>query len=230
MSITSSLSRVITNYDTQSSIGSKFRAARIAPLMQMIEEVHRIYGSVRIIDIGGTEQYWSIISADFLEQHNVSISIINIPGPDLPEDHDRFHFVAADGCDLKQFENKSFHIAHSNSVIEHVGDWSRMQAFAAELKRVAPRFFIQTPNYWFPIEPHYMTPFFHWLPLPARTWLLMHFQLGSFRKAGNIDEAMRKAEDARLLTYRMFQSLFQEAEIQTEKFCFLSKSLIAYKK
>jgi hypothetical protein len=35
---------------------------------------------------------------------------------------------------------------------------------------VGRRHFIQTPNSWFPIEPHFLFPFFQFLPLSARTW------------------------------------------------------------
>ena len=121
-------------------------------------------------------------------------------------------------------------IAHCNSVIEHVGDWQRMVSFARELSRVAPRHFVQTPNYWFPIEPHFMMPFFHWFPKPVRLWLVLHFNLGFWRKANTIDEAMRIIEHARLLTKKMFRELFPEYTIVLERFFLLPKSILAIKK
>ena len=37
-----------------------------------------------------------------------------------------------------------------------------MRAFAAETKRLADNYYIQTPYFWFPIDPHYYRiPLFH---------------------------------------------------------------------
>ncbi len=224
------LTKWIADYDSPLSIGSRLRARRIAPLLALIEDIFNKHGLVNVVDIGGTERYWNIVSAAYLAAHNVSITIVNLPSTTMPRDHGRFHFVAADACDLEGFESRSFHIAHSNSVVEHVGDWGRMSQFANELLRVSHKCFVQTPNYWFPIEPHCLTPFFHWLPKPSRVWLVLHFRLGHWAKAASIDEAVRTVESARLLNKAMFQSLFKDAEVFTERLLCLPKSFIAITK
>ncbi|MCP4335839.1 MAG: hypothetical protein GY785_24600 [Gammaproteobacteria bacterium] len=66
----------------------------------MIEAVYREDGRVEMVDLGGVENYWNIVSPDFLDNHKVEITIVNIPGADLPEAHGRFRFVEADCCDL----------------------------------------------------------------------------------------------------------------------------------
>lgn len=230
MSITRKLAKLVANYDSPKSTGSRLRAKRIAPLLQMIEAVSTEHGSVDVIDIGGTENYWGIVPGQYLAEHNVKITIVNFFNNETPNNHGPFKFIEADGCDLVDFDDKSFHIAHSNSVVEHVGDWARMVKFAKELSRVSKEYFVQTPNYWFPIEPHCMTPFFHWLPRPLRIWLVSHFQLGHWRKAASIDEAVRIVESARLLNRKMFQELFKDAHVTTERFFWLPKSFIAQRK
>jgi hypothetical protein len=230
MSTTSALTKRLTNYDNKDSVASRFRAKRIAPLLEIIEAVFHEHGFVNIVDLGGEENYWNVISPEYLDMHKVNITIVNLPGMNSREDHGCFKFIAADGCNLVEFGNNSFDIAHSNSVVEHVGDWGRMVAFAKELSRISPRHFVQTPNYWFPIEPHCMTPFIHWLPKPLRIWLVLHFQLGNWHLANTIDEAVRTVESARLLTKEMMQELFKDSNILTERFCWLPKSLIAIKK
>ena len=227
MSITKSLAKTITNYENQKSLGSKLRTKRIAPLLRVIERLSQEYGFVNIIDVGGTEEYWGIVPQGFLEKHNVKITVVNLPETRQSKNHDSFEFVHSDGCNLAEFQDNSFHIAHSNSVIEHVGDWSRVIQFSEELKRVAQKHFVQTPNFWFPIEPHCMVPFFDWLPKPIRIWLVMKFSLGNWNKASSIDEAMQTIESARLLTRKMFSALFSDSEILTERFLFLPKSFIA---
>lgn len=230
MSITSTFAKRFANYDSQESVGSKLRARRIGPLLEMMEAVFNENGSVSIIDIGGTENYWGIVPRKYLDDRNVNITIVNIPGSAMARDHGPFKFVEADGCDLSGFHDESFHIAHSNSVVEHVGDWARMVQFAKEVSRVSKKYFVQTPNYWFPVEPHCMTPFFHWLPKPTRLWLVSHFQLGHWSKAASIDEAVRIVESARLLNKKMVQGLFLDANVLTEKLFFMPKSFIAIRK
>lgn len=66
MSLTRALARSLTNYDNPKSFGSRLRARRIAPLMEMIESVFREHGHVDIIDIGGTERYWNILPQAYL--------------------------------------------------------------------------------------------------------------------------------------------------------------------
>lgn len=230
MSITRTLAKALSNYDSRESLGSKLRAKRIAPLLEMIEDVCKEHGLVNIIDIGGTESYWSIVPRQYIDEHNVRITIVNLPTRVMPKDHGPFTFVGADGCDLAGFGDRSFHIGHANSVVEHVGDWERMVQFAKELSRISSKYFVQTPNYWFPIEPHCMTPFFHWLPRPIRIWLVLRFQLGNWRRAATVDEAVRTVESARLLNRKMFQELFKDAQILTERFFWLPKSFVAVKR
>lgn len=230
MSITRILAESISDYSNPKSLGSRLRAKRIAPLLGMIEATFNEYGFVNIIDVGGVETYWDIVPRQNIEKHHGSITIVNLPGIDMPTDHGCFTFVAADGCDLSCFADGEFHIAHSNSVLEHVGDWGQRVRFAKEISRVAPKYFVQTPNYLFPIEPHFMTPFFHWLPKIVRIWMVLHFQLGHYEKAESRDEAARAVDSVRLMKRGMFKELFKDAQILTERVFGVSKSFIAVKK
>src|SRR5688572_23216116 len=201
----------LTNYDDSRSVGARFRARRIGPLLDMMDAAFKDHGFVSIVDVGGTEAYWNIVPKRILDERNVRITVVNLPGTFTSPDHGHFNFVAGDGCNLAFLGDRSFHIAHSNSVVEHVGDWNRMVKFANEMTRLAARTFVQTPNFWFPLEPHCMTPFFHWLPKPARVWLVSHFRLGHWQKAASIDEAVQTVESARLLSRTMFHELFKDA-------------------
>lgn len=229
MGVSRAFAQWFANYDSQESGGSKLRAKRILPLLNMIEAVYRKKGSVTIIDLGGTEKYWGIVPRQYLSRYRVSITIVNLEGDEAVVAQAPFRFIKSDACNLPQLADKSFDIVHSNSVVEHVGDWARMQQFAAEVSRLADNYFVQTPNYWFPLEPHCMTPFFHWLPEPVRVWLVMHFQLGYWKKAASVGEAVDIVQSARLLDGAMLQSLFPGAEISTEILLFLPKSFVAIK-
>lgn len=117
--------------------------------------------------------------------------------------------VRADGCDLP-FPDHSFDVAFSNSVIEHLGRFDAQVRFARELQRVGRRYFVQTPNRWFPIEPHYLFPGFQFLPVAIQRWLHTHFDIGTFKKTDPFGTI-------RLLTKRELRQLFPEARIVPEQ-------------
>jgi SAM-dependent methyltransferase len=72
-------------------------------------------------------------------------------------------FVQADVLAGLPFADGEFELAYCSSVIEHVAPAQRA-AFARELRRVARGWYVQTPAFSFPIEPHALLPFAHWLP------------------------------------------------------------------
>ncbi len=125
--------------------------------------------------------------------------------------------VQGDGTRMP-FGDGEFAVAFSNSVIEHVPVGMQV-AFASEVRRVSDRYFVQTPNRWFPIEPHYQMPFFQFLPERTRRWLNSRFTMG-FQPKGHW-------EPIELLTARDMQRLFPDAVIHREKVLGLTKSLMA---
>ena len=72
-------------------------------------------------------------------------------------------FVRADAAAGLPFTEGEFDLVYCSSVIEHVPP-PRRAAFAAEVLRVGRGRFVQTPAYSFPLEPHSLLPFAHWLP------------------------------------------------------------------
>jgi SAM-dependent methyltransferase len=76
-------------------------------------------------------------------------------------------FVRADAAAGLPFADGEFDLVYCSSVIEHVSP-SRRAAFAAEVRRVGRGWFVQTPAYSFPLEPHSLLPFAHWLPPRVR--------------------------------------------------------------
>jgi len=219
---------MFTNYEDPNSLASRIRRRRIGPLVDLVKAARHRYDRVRILDIGGTKAYWTIFPNDAFSEGKVHITLVNLPGATAPADDERFAFVAADGCDMRErFADRSFHIVHSNSVIEHVGDWQRMTAFAREVRRLAPAYFVQTPNFWFPIEPHFMTPLFHWLPEPVRVGLVRRFDLGNRKRTSNLADAVEQVESVHLLNRKMFLFLFPDGRLVIERILGLPKSLIA---
>jgi SAM-dependent methyltransferase len=224
------IAAILQNYTRPNSFGSRLRARRIKPLIKMIDDVYIRNGSCTILDIGGTKAYWNILTKDFLQSRKIQVHLLNIEdrnSGDASGDGEIFRYIRGDACDDLSYADFHFDICHSNSVIEHVGDWERMVSFAENVRRLAPRYFVQTPNYWFPIEPHCVTPFFQYMPKPFRLFLVQKFALGNWEKAKNVDEAVRIVESARLLNRAMMGSLFPDGRLTIERFFGLPKSIIA---
>jgi SAM-dependent methyltransferase len=98
-------------------------------------------------------------------------------------------FVQADPAEGLPFADGEFDLVYCNSVIEHIPP-ARRQAFAAELRRVGRGWYVQTPAWSFPIEPHALLPGAQWLP--AR-WRKHYWKLGA---AGSWEDIslLRKGE------------------------------------
>lgn len=86
-------------------------------------------------------------------------------------------FVCADATERLPFADREFDLVYSSSVIEHIAPHQR-RAFAAEIRRVGRGWFVQTPAYSFPLEPHSLLPAAHWLG-PA--WRRRYWRLGAAR-------------------------------------------------
>lgn len=208
------------------SIESRFRARRFAHIRALIDEALAVRDRVDIVDLGGTEQYWQI-AADYLDRHRNRLSITLVNNEPTPPPADPlFTSIEGDACNPGLFDDRRFDVVHSNSVIEHVGEWPRMQAFAANVVRLSDRYFVQTPNYWFPLEPHFRVVGFQWLPLPVRAAMMRHFDLGFFPRAKTPQEAWTNVREIRLLDRRMMATLFPGADLRIEKVAGLSKSVM----
>lgn len=207
------------NRDPASWAG-RLRRRRFALFERLLSRIRK---PVRILDVGGTESFWQVMG--FAETQQVNITILN-PRPQktsLPH----LNAVIGDARDL-QYESASFDVVFSNSVIEHVGGYSDQSRMAREVRRVGIRYFLQTPNRYFPIEPHFLFPGFQFLPRPTRIWLVQHFNLGWRKRAIDHRAASASVDEVRLLSRAELLSLFPEASLFQEKVLGLTKSFVVY--
>ena len=199
-----------------------FRSRRMRRFVRDLGVNHQ----TRILDVGGTPFNWELLDV------RPRLTIVNMPR--AREAFDQHYSCAfADGRALP-FADASFDIVFSNSVIEHVGDAERQRRFADEIARVGRAYWVQTPNRWFPVEPHLLTPFLHFLPAPLQRRVARKFTVWALIERPSPDRWEYYIEhylrDIRLLEAADLQRLFPGAEIVRERLLGLTKALIAVKR
>lgn len=191
----------------------RFRRNRMAAF----QRIFPLTPQTRILDVGGTSLNWGLIAAQ------PKITLLNLPTAGEAD-------VVGDGRCLP-FRDRSFDVVFSNSVIEHISTTEDQRRFADEIRRTGRAYWVQTPDRRFPVEPHLVTPFLHWLPRRARAAIARRFTVWSLIERPSHDRwefyIRHCAEEVRLLDARELQALFPEATIIRERFLGLSKSLIA---
>lgn len=190
--------------------------------MRRFEKLLKPTPRTRILDVGGTEYNWQ-----FVDSHPCVV-LLNI-APPLADDSRRFEHVVGDARSLP-YDERSFAIAYSNSVIEHVGSFDDQRRFAEEIRRVGRQIWIQTPARESPVEPHYLTLFVHWLPERWRRRVVRYFSIWGWIQRPTQDEVDAMVQEIRLLNRREMEELFPDCEIFTERFLFIPRSHIAVRR
>ena len=194
--------------------GRYFRGKRL-------RKFYRAFGlnhATRLLDVGGYAYYWGLLDRP------PRVTILNLEPP--VEGRGGFDWVVGDARRLP-FRDGAFSVVFSNSLVEHIlGDPGR-QAFAGEVCRVGERFYVQTPNRWFPIEPHVMTPLIHYLPKAVQRKLVRNFTIWGLLGRPSQEEAVEFLGLTELLNRKELEGLFPRAVIWRERFLGLTKSWIA---
>jgi hypothetical protein len=200
-----------------------FRVRRARIFNTIVDSVIAEKGAATVLDIGGTPKYWELLPS-LWRNRPVHVTVTNLATK--RGGNDQIKFVLGDARDMASFPDATFDIVHSNSVIEHVGHWKEQTRMASEVRRLGKYYYVQTPNLYFPIEPHYRLPAVHWLPESGRAEVLRHIK-GRLPPDASFDQAMLQVQSINLLTARQFRSLFPDARIIRERFLGITKSFIA---
>jgi SAM-dependent methyltransferase len=201
----------------------RFRPRRL----KFFYEIFDVREGTRILDLGGGPHLWDLAQVLGLPLPRVTILNIRPPGNgSLPA---CATWVIGDAVSAP-FDDFSFDVAFSNSLIEHLTDWDSQCTFASEVRRLAPNYFVQTPDRHFPVEPHFITPFMHWLPKHIQRLLVRHFTVWGILQRPNREFVESVVAELRLLSRTEMTRLFPDANIVTEKFAGISKSILACRK
>lgn len=210
------LRRLITDPSQTRSIAGALRRNRWVMLGRRLPNL----AEMRVIDLGGLCRDW--VNAPVRPQ---SVVVVNL----LPESSEVAWIttVQADVCSLPPDLAGGFDLAFSNSVIEHVGGHARRVQFGDVVRAAAAHYWVQTPDRYFPVEPHWLFPGLQFLPQRARAAVIRHWPLGPVTP--DHTSALRDVLEVELLSRTELAFYFPEAEILHERVLGLSKSLVAFR-
>jgi hypothetical protein len=173
--------------------------------------------SMTVLDLGGTGAAWQNSPL-----RPASVTVVNIeavPDPGL----DWVTVVRGDACEFTSGER--FDLVYSNSLLEHVGGHVNRIRLGEVIRAAAPAYWVQTPYRYFPIEPHWQFPGMQFLPMAARAQVSRRWPLGYIHSdEGNAVDDCAWVE---LVGRAEMRRYFPDAELWSERFAGLTKSLVA---
>ena len=178
---------------------------------------------ITILDVGGTEDFWRLRGLADHDQYKITVLNLEL----ISTTAANIQGVKGNATDLGEYGDNSFDIVFSNSVIEHLYTWENQEKMAAEVRRVGVHYFIQTPNKYFPMEPHYLVPFFDLLPRGLKLWILTKTSW-ALKRRWTEEEAQTSVDEIQLLSFRKFQQLFPGSQMYKERLFGLVKSFTAH--
>jgi hypothetical protein len=209
--------RQLADDENPDSFSNKLRARRFRWFEDLAASLPR---PLRILDVGGTNDFWE--KRGWAGRADVQIFSLNL----FPEKqrHENVKPLAGNATDLTQFDKGSFDIAFSNSVIEHLYTFDSQRRMASEIQRVGKAYWVQTPNFWFPMEPHFQVPGWQWMPLNLRIAIIQRWRCGWRGPCPDPVAARSLVEEVRLLSRNRLRAIFPGATLIPERFCGLVKS------
>lgn len=201
-------------------VSKRFRAQRLLAFAKAYPDLSKL----SVLDVGGSPAVWALLKEQFDLAPNHLVLLNNNP-KELRSCS--YETILADARQIP-FLDQSFNLVFSNSVIEHIGNEHDQFQFVKECERVGKEIYIQTPNRWFPLEPHIYAVFIHWLPKFWYKKLLFLSALYVFyiptRNAAMKTNEM--VDGTNLLSLQQVQKLFPEKTIEVERAFGLAKSFV----
>jgi hypothetical protein len=197
------------------------RRKRFALFLSLLRTLR---GHAEILDIGGTQEFWTLMTGG--DPGNARVTLLNIERQ--PVTSSKFVSIEGDARAMPELPDRSFDVVFSNSVIEHLGTYENQRSMAREVMRVGKRYFVQTPNKRFPLEPHFLFPWFQYLPSGVRARMVHRFNVGWYQRIPDLAAAKAEVDSIQLLTRRRFTALFPGARLHVERMAGLPKSFVAY--
>lgn len=202
-----------------------FRRRRFALFQEFIASLPR---PLTVLDVGGSEAFWGQMGmgeANGVTSDDVRITLVN----PFPARAGRLPRIVAGDARGLPFPDQAFDLTFAHSVIEHLGSREGQRQMAAEMRRVGRYFFVQTPNRYFPVEPHFLMPGIQFLPVEVRARILLGLKVEYFfERITTLVRAREVAQEIVLLNKQEFRQLFPVGRLVEEKFFGLTKSFTIF--
>jgi SAM-dependent methyltransferase len=213
--------RALADGRSPGSAADRFRQRRFARLRPLLDGLPR---PVRVLDVGGTPVFWERLG--YAGREGIEIVLLNLMEQEAV--YPNMTATIGDAADLSEHPDQSFDVVVSNSVIEHLPSLELQARMVSEARRVAKRVYLQTPNRYFPLEPHFLFPYFAILPIRVRAFLLQHLDLGWYERRPDPAQAMADVRSVRLMTGSELRRMFPAARIEDERFLVFTKSFVVF--
>ncbi len=210
------IKRLLGFSESKGSLGDRFRAKRFRFFEKCISNLDK---PITILDVGGTQSFW--INRECANNLDIRITLLNLSRTEV--EWTNMKSIEGNATDLSQFQDNEFDVVFSNSVIEHLYTFENQKKMKSECVRVGKYHFIQTPNKYFFMEPHFRLPFFNFFPKRLALTILTRTPF-SHGKKWEAEKASQWLNEIRLLSKGELRQLFLDSSIYTEKFLIFDKS------
>lgn len=180
-----------------------------------------------VLDVGAQVAVGDLGDCQLVDSYpwKVNLSTINIREQHTREIRQRFPEIDARTGDALclPWPDKHFDIVYSNAVIEHVGDLDNQRKMASEIMRVGKRWFVTTPNRWYPFEFHLRLPFVTWLPGQV------YLACGRIVRYNHVHRKYvfgNDCSDIRLMTARELRECFPGSKVIPLRVTFMAETFV----
>lgn len=217
VAIAGRLRRALVDTDNPRSASACARRRRWGEFCARFPGLH----DMRVLDLGGVPEFWTVAPV-----RPRAVTTVNIA--DASSSADWIEHRVADACSVDDVLGRGdrYDLVVSNSLLEHVGGYERRCRLAEVVHRAAGMHWVQTPNRYFPLEPHWLAPGWQFLPVPARAAVLRRWSISHDRPADRA-EAVHTVLSTELVSRAEMRLTFPDSEIWAERVVGLPKSLVA---
>lgn len=213
------------------NISSPLRVKRFSVFEQVTDKFAR---PLRILDLGGTASFW--LKHVPVNDDNYKITLINnhhVDKTNIGYSHSIPWIIEkhADARDSSEWDLDNHDLIFSNSFLEHLESFADQLELASKIDSSQYPYFIQIPNKYFPVDPHFpspFVPFFSCYPKTIQAVLLTINRFGSGAKSKTYNSAKKRLKYYNPLGLKDARELFPSGIIIKEKTFGLCRSVLIY--